>query len=203
MTQTKWPPENTGRFTSGDGWRVYSAGGCRFAALIKSQKVRAFRLAVSDRCSFNWADFVSEYNFVTRSPGPAPAPQKMSLGDVAWFGYDDSVRTSCLNDCGNAADPVFWVYAKGPHSFDWLEVVAAGEPTSGEFASFDKQASEGRLKKSTSCFWELSEGWDHQLDPAAVELINSAPVRWIAIGYDLNDQGCEWWPKDSLLNYAP
>ena len=156
-------------------YRSYQVDGCDISAMVDNQNnVTWLRLEVSDYCTFNANTLLGNYKL--------PPLGSMTFGEFYDALGGASFEASCLDSCGNAADPEVYFHWEGPHSENFLELsvvaVDAGDNT-GAIAGLRNaiETAEGQdyvIGTKFNC--------DHKYDTLARQLLGGLRIKAFILG---------------------
>lgn len=94
-------------------YRDYIVDGCRVSIEAPKGAIATFGIEFKKGCSLNLGDFL----------GNAPAKADgITFGDLIDTGYSSTISASCLQSCGNAADPTVSLLLETDHANNFINV---------------------------------------------------------------------------------
>jgi hypothetical protein len=95
--------------------REYRVQGCEVRAIVRGTKVTGYHLSLTPNCTFDIGAFL----------GGRPLQANLAtFGQLAALATDSRYRAWCIIDCGNAADPVFYLEGSTARSAQFIEFTA-------------------------------------------------------------------------------
>lgn len=168
--------------------KLYKMGDCMVTAYISDGSVRALRLDMSKKCTFDLNEFLHNYK------GNFPAPHVMTFGQFdAITGGGGRFFADCLSSCGNAADPIVYELWEGSNADMalevMLEVVQAGDPA---LAAADKwQAAMEREEEEDWIMYAKFNCSRTKYDQVAHQVFRDVKISAITVGYNIEPPSCE------------
>ena len=167
--------------------KTYKVEGCEVTATITDGSVRALRLNLSQKCTFNFNAFLPNFH------GKLPAPHAMTFGQFdAVNGGTGRFMADCLTMCGNAADPIVYEHWHGSRADRelevMLEVVQADTPALN--AAEKWQAA---MAKAEGEDWVIDRKFNcsrTKYNQIAHQAFRDVRISAITIGYNIDTQRC-------------
>lgn len=157
--------------------REYKVDGCRMTAYVKGAVVLAYSLRLSPTCNFNIGDFLgNDY----------PSTEGLTIGGFAHgaFGANLRVQSTCINLCGNAADPTVDFTWEAPHAANFISVVLTVVLASDVAINAAEQWEAAMRKSESDDYIDKTKfNCATKYDNSAVAAFDGVQVDVITIGY--------------------
>jgi hypothetical protein len=157
--------------------REYPVEGCRVTAYVKGAVVLAYSLELSPKCNFDLNDFLgNDY----------PSTEGLTIGGFTngSFGADLRVQSTCIDLCGNAADPTVDFTWEGPHAANFISVVLTIVLASDEaLSATDRWEAVIRKSEHDDYIDKTKFNCDAKYDSSAISTFKDVKVNKITIGY--------------------
>jgi peptidoglycan hydrolase-like protein with peptidoglycan-binding domain len=158
--------------------RTYRAMGCAVTAYVQNDVVYGYGMNISRAC---YADLSS---FVGGTDMP-PITVSSTFGQYE-DGIPGSYLATCLQDCGNAQDPMVIMRYEGPHADNYIDIelgvtLGTDKAIDASEAWADAMKAEGEKWIDDGNF-NCAPGGDKYQDVAAKAFAGVAPT-WLFVGY--------------------
>ena len=167
----------------GDGMieREYRVQGCEVRAIVRGTKVTGYHLSLTPNCTFDIGAFL----------GGRPLQANLAtFGQLAALAADSRYRAWCIIDCGNAADPVFYLEGSTARSAQFIEFTA-------EVSDFNRNGTNaGAIRQVHLALLPfigtdgLSQGrgpCHRNFQPSMAQAFATTRISGIAIGYGVHN----------------
>ncbi len=167
--------------------RIYEVEGCDIAAFVLNGSVGTLKMDLNTKCTFDLNAFINV------SPNHFPSVNSMTIGQFDELtGNQGQLLSDCIYMCGNAVDPTVSDYWEGPHSDQFIEVLA--EVTLVDDTAINaSMAWQNIMEKGEGEDWVISTKFNCQktkYDAPGHKFFKDVKLSAITIGYGLDVPHC-------------
>jgi hypothetical protein len=156
--------------------RDYRVNGCKVTAYAKDAAVLAYSLDLNPKCNINLGAFLG--NGYSSTEGLTIA--KFIKGV---FGTDMRVQASCLDLCGNAADPTVDFTFEGPHAVNFVSIVfTIVLAATRSLVAAERWEKTMRNNEGEKYILNTRFNRDNKYDSTAIQNFAKVPIDQITVG---------------------